>query len=102
MSTTTVTTGSPSDAGPGEVTLVQRVSRPSIGASVQERILKLHGEGVRRFTPEHFADLSQELHRPASWITDHLLILEGLGTLRPSGHGAGRAWTVNPDAGYLQ
>lgn len=102
MSTTTATTTPPSDTGPGGLTLRQRVSRPSIETSVQERIRALHGEGVRQFTPEHFADLSRVLSRPESWITDHLIILEGLGVLRPVDHGSRRAWTLNQDAGYLR
>lgn len=102
MSTTTVTTGSPPDAVPGELTVRQQVSRPSVAQAVQQRVRELHRRGEHPLTPAHFDDLAREFHRPVSWITDQLLVLEGFGVLRQDPHAAGRVWTVNAGSEYLQ
>lgn len=106
MPTTTATTGSPPTAGPGELTVRQRVShpRPSLAACVQERLCQLHDRGVRTVTLDDFERTAKRAGRPLSWIGDHLLVLEGVGILRPVALAGSttRAWTVSSASEYLR
>jgi hypothetical protein len=84
--TTTVTTGSP----------------PALADAVRQRIRDLHDRGVREFTPGHFTDLAAAVRRPASWVTDHLIVLQGTGALRAVPRSPVRAWTVAPGSEILR
>jgi hypothetical protein len=87
VSTTTVTTEPP------PVTVADAVRR---------RIQYLHGRGVRRFTTDHFAYVPAQTGRPLSWVTDHLLVLEGIGSLQPVPRTAVRTWSVRPGSDLLR
>lgn len=103
MPTTTATTGPPPLTDPGEgLTVRQRVSPPCIADAVRARIRDLHDRGELTITPADCEDLAETVGRPAPWITDHLLVLEGSGILKPVRAGGARAWTVDPASEYLR
>lgn len=86
MPTTTATTGSP----------------PALADAVRQRIRDLHDRGVREFTPDHFTGLASAVGRPASWVTDHLIVLQGTGDLRTVVRPGTRAWTLAPGSEILR
>ena len=85
MSSTTATTGP-----------------PPLAACVRERITQLHGQGVGTFTLEQFTPAAERARRPLSWIGDHLIVLEGIGILRPIDRSTERAWRLAPGTEYLR
>lgn len=86
MSTTTVTTGSP----------------PALADAVRRRVHELHDQGQRTFATSHFRDVGGQVRCPSAWVTDHLIVLEGIGVLRPVRRGCERSWTVNAESGFLR
>jgi hypothetical protein len=77
-------------------------SPPSIADAVRRRILHLHDRGVRTLTLADFQGTAKCTGRPESWVADHLLVLEGIGVLRPARRGGTRAWTVSAGSEYLR
>lgn len=104
MTTTTATTESPPAARPGELTVRQRLSepRPPLPDAVRRRITELHDRDVRTFVLADLKPAAECAGRPLSWVGDHLLVLEGVGILRPVARSCGRAWSVNPASEYLR
>jgi hypothetical protein len=84
--TTTATTGPP----------------PTLADAVRQRIRDLHDGGVREFTADLFADLVSTAGRPAAWVTDCLIVLQGIGDLRAVTRPGARAWTVAPGSEILR
>jgi hypothetical protein len=102
VSTTTVTTESPPFADHEELTVCQRVSHISVADAVRQRLRELHRRGTRTVTGADFEGIAERTGRPESWVGDHLLVLEGIGILRPASSRSGRAWTVGPSSEYLR
>lgn len=86
MTTTTATTGPP----------------PSLADAVRSRIGELTDRGISTLAVADFQGVARRAGRPDTWLEDHLLVLEGIGVLRPVRRPGPRAWTVNPSAGYLR
>lgn len=104
MTPTTATTGSPPATGLGELTVRQRVSEPcpTVSEAVQQRITELRDRGARTFTLKDMEPAAQCSGRPLSWIGDHLIVLEGIGILRPAERSGERRWSVEPGSEYLR
>jgi hypothetical protein len=84
--TTTVTTG-PS---------------PTLAEAVRTRIAYLTARGTRSFTTRDFPNVARHAGRPDAWLEDHLLVLEGIGVLRPVRRPGPRAWSISPGSEYLR
>lgn len=86
MPPTTATTGPP----------------PTLADAVRERIGELHDRGVRTFTAADFRGVARRAGRRDTWLTSHLLVLEGVGILELSSSSGPRAWRVAPGSEYLR
>lgn len=86
MPTTTATTGPPID----------------LADAVRKRVQHLHSQGVRTFTLADFRSTARGTGRPLAWVADHLIMLEGIGVLRPVRRSNERAWTVSPGTEFLR
>lgn len=74
----------------------------TLADAVRRRICELHDRGVRTLTPGHFEDVAREFGKPAAWVLDILLVLQGTGVLVPVRRPGPRAWTVAPGAEFLR
>lgn len=86
MPTTTATTGPP----------------PALADAVRQRIRDLHDGGVRELTADRFTDLASAAGRPVAWVTDCLIVLQGIGDLRAVARPGARTWTVAPGSEILR
>lgn len=86
MPTTTATTGPP----------------PILADAVRDRIGHLTSRGKRTFTVADFTGIAHRVGRPDAWLEDHLLVLEGIGVLRPVHRPGPRTWAVRPDSEYAR
>jgi hypothetical protein len=84
--TTTVTTGPP----------------PNLADAVRGRVRELTSRGVRTFTASDFTGVARSAGRPDTWLADHLLVLEGIGVLRPVPGRGPRTWSLNAASEYLR
>ncbi|MER7487955.1 hypothetical protein ABTY20_19015 [Streptomyces sp. NPDC126497] len=75
---------------------------PALADAVRQRIRDLHDGGVREFTADRFTDLASAADRPAAWVTDHLIVLQGVGDLRAVARAGVRTWTVAPGSEILR
>lgn len=86
MPTTTATTGPPTN----------------LADAVRARFGELTDRGKTEFAETDFSDIAARSARPQTWVTDHLLVLEGTGVLRVVRRPGPRTWTLVSGTGYLR